>query len=122
MTFNIETDFAEVGGQRSGVDIQQSEFANARCVDYVTTYVERDVKDVREVGDLATFRTFVRLCAGRTAQEVNYSALGADAGISHTTAKAWLSVLAWMSTNRVTSKNMNLPAPKKRMTAHDMSR
>jgi len=61
--------------------------------DYITTYVERDVRQVKDIGDLRTFRTFVMLCAGRTAQEINLSSLGNDAGISHNTARAWLSVL-----------------------------
>jgi predicted AAA+ superfamily ATPase len=61
--------------------------------DYVTTYVQRDVRQVLQVGDLQTFTTFLRLCAGRTAQELNLSALGADAGVSHVTARSWLSVL-----------------------------
>ena len=61
--------------------------------DYVETYVERDVRQVVNVGDLNTFRLFMRLCAGRTAQVVNLSALAADAGITHNTARAWLSVL-----------------------------
>ena len=61
--------------------------------DYVTTYVQRDVRQVLKVGDLDAFTTFVRLCAGRTGQVVNLSALGADCGISHSTARAWLSVL-----------------------------
>lgn len=60
---------------------------------YVATYVERDVRSLLNVGDLAAFQTFLRLCAGRTAQLVNQSALGADAGVTHATAKAWLSVL-----------------------------
>ncbi len=61
--------------------------------DYVTTYLERDVRQVLNVGDLVTFSTFLRLTAGRTAQQVNLSALGADAGVSHNTARSWLSVL-----------------------------
>jgi hypothetical protein len=61
--------------------------------DYVTTYVQRDVRQVLDVGDLESFTTFLRLCAGRTAQEVNLSALGADSGVVHNTARAWLSVL-----------------------------
>lgn len=61
--------------------------------DYVTTYVERDVRQVKDIGDLRTFRTFVMLAAGRTAQEINLSSLGNDAGVSHNTARAWLSVL-----------------------------
>jgi len=61
--------------------------------DYTTTYVQRDVREVLNVGDLQAFTTFLQLCAGRTAQEVNLSSLGADAGVSHNTAKSWLSVL-----------------------------
>jgi uncharacterized protein len=61
--------------------------------DYVTTYVQRDVRQLLNVSDLEQFTTFVKLCAGRTAQVLNLSALGADAGVSHTTARAWLSVL-----------------------------
>ena len=61
--------------------------------DYVTTYVERDVREVLNVGDLRSFTTFIKLCAGRTASEVNLSALAGDAGVTHNTAKAWLSVL-----------------------------
>lgn len=61
--------------------------------DYLTTYVQRDVRQVLQVGDLQAFTNFLRLCAGRTGQEVNLSKLGADAGVSHNTARAWLSVL-----------------------------
>ncbi len=61
--------------------------------DYLATYVQRDVRQVLNVGDLATFTTFLRLCAGSTAQELNLSRLATDAGISQPTARAWLSVL-----------------------------
>lgn len=61
--------------------------------DYVATYVQRDVRQVVSIGDLRTFTTFLRLCAGRTAQEVNLSALGSDAGVSFNTIRAWISVL-----------------------------
>ena len=60
---------------------------------YVATYVERDVRQVLNVTDLLAFHTFLRLCAGRTGQLLNLSALAADAGITHNTARAWLSVL-----------------------------
>jgi predicted AAA+ superfamily ATPase len=59
---------------------------------YVATYVERDVRTILNVGDLVAFQTFLRLCAGRSGQLVNLSSLGADTGITHATAKAWLSV------------------------------
>lgn len=61
--------------------------------DYITTYVERDVRQVKNIGELRPFRTFITLAAGRTAQEINLSALGGDAGVSHNTARTWLSVL-----------------------------
>ncbi len=66
--------------------------------DYVTTYVQRDVRQVLNVADLSAFTTFLRLAAGRTARELNLSALGADAGVSHNTARSWLSVLetSWL--------------------------
>lgn len=60
---------------------------------YVQTYIERDVRSIANVGDLVTFQRFLELCAGRTAQLINYSSLAADCGISQPTAKAWLSIL-----------------------------
>ncbi len=60
---------------------------------YVGTYVERDVRQILNVTDLTAFQTFLRLCAGRTGQLLNLSQLGADCGITHNTARAWLSVL-----------------------------
>ena len=60
---------------------------------YVATYVERDVRTISQVGDLATFQRFVELCAGRTGQLVNFLSLASDCGVSQPTAKAWLSIL-----------------------------
>ncbi len=60
---------------------------------YVATYVERDVRQVIRVQELATFQRFVRLCAARTAQQLNLSALAGEAGVAEGTARAWLSVL-----------------------------
>jgi predicted AAA+ superfamily ATPase len=61
--------------------------------DYYRTYVERDVRAIVNVGDLETFGRFVRLCAGRNGQLLNLSSLASDAGVTHTTAKRWISVL-----------------------------
>ena len=61
--------------------------------DYVETYVERDVRRIGEIRNLRAFGRFLRLCAGRVGQIANLSALGADAGVSHTTARHWLGVL-----------------------------
>lgn len=60
---------------------------------YIRTYVERDVRTLTNVGDLGTFTRFLRLVAGRAGQILNSSSLGADAGVDHTTARRWLSVL-----------------------------
>ena len=60
---------------------------------YVTTYVERDVREIMAVKDLTVFSRFLRLCAGRTGQILNASSLAADAGINHNTARSWLSLL-----------------------------
>ena len=60
---------------------------------YYETYIERDVRNVVRVGDLETFSRFVRLCAGRSGQLLNLSSLALDTGISHTTARQWISVL-----------------------------
>jgi len=60
---------------------------------YLRTYVERDVRDVLRIGDLSAFQNFVRLCAGRSGALLNLSSLAADCGITHPTARAWISVL-----------------------------
>ena len=60
---------------------------------YVHTYVERDVQEVLRVSDLEVFGRFLGLCAGRSGQLVNLSSLAGDCGITHPTAKSWLSVL-----------------------------
>ncbi len=60
---------------------------------YLQTYVERDVRALVRVRDLAQFQRFLVLLAGRVGQIVNHSALANDVGVSGTTIKNWLSVL-----------------------------
>lgn len=60
---------------------------------YVASYVERDVRQLLKVQELSLFQRFVRLCAGRTGQLLNLSGLAAECGITHNTAKAWITVL-----------------------------
>jgi predicted AAA+ superfamily ATPase len=60
---------------------------------YVTTYLERDVRQVKNVTNLSVFQRFLKMCAARSGQILNLSALGDDCGITHNTAKSWLSVL-----------------------------
>lgn len=67
--------------------------AHQWLADYTTTYVQRDVRQVVNVGDLQSFSSFLKLCSGRAAQEINLSKIGNDAGISHNTVRSWMSVL-----------------------------
>lgn len=60
---------------------------------YIQTYVERDVRLIKNIGDINAFIQFTRLCAGRIGQLLNYVSLASDTGISPNTAKAWLSIL-----------------------------
>jgi hypothetical protein len=60
---------------------------------YVQTYLERDVRQLINVRDLTQFQRFLRLCAGRTGQLLNLSALGDETGVSHNTVRDWISVL-----------------------------
>jgi predicted AAA+ superfamily ATPase len=60
---------------------------------YASTYIERDVRQLLEVSKLSLFQRFVLMCAARTGQLLNLSALAADCGISHTTARSWMTVL-----------------------------
>ena len=60
---------------------------------YYQTYIERDVREVLNVGDIEAFGRFVRLCAGRNGQLLNLSSLANDCGITHTTARRWISIL-----------------------------
>lgn len=60
---------------------------------YVQTYLERDVRDLRQVGDLGTFGRFLSLIATRTGNLLNLAELGREVGVSGPTAKQWLSVL-----------------------------
>lgn len=60
---------------------------------YVATYLERDVRQLIAVRDLTQFQRFVKMCAARSGQMLNLTALGADCGISAVTAREWLSVL-----------------------------
>jgi predicted AAA+ superfamily ATPase len=60
---------------------------------YVQTYLERDVRTLRQVGDLTQFQSFIRALAARSAQLLNITDLARDLGVAVNTAKAWLSVL-----------------------------
>ena len=60
---------------------------------YVATYIERDVRQLLNVGNLLTFQRFLGMCAARSGQLLNLNSLAADCGISQPTARQWLTVL-----------------------------
>ena len=60
---------------------------------YFETYVQRDVRQIQNIRDLTLFSNFVRLCAGRIGQLLDYSSLANDTGVSVNTIKGWLAVL-----------------------------
>jgi len=60
---------------------------------YIQTYVERDVRQIRNVSDLSLFQKFIKLCAGRIGQLLDLTSLSNDCGISVNTVKSWLSIL-----------------------------
>jgi predicted AAA+ superfamily ATPase len=60
---------------------------------YVQTYLERDIRTLRQVGDLSQFQSFLRALAARTAQLLSLTDLARDLGLAVNTVKAWLSVL-----------------------------
>ena len=61
--------------------------------DYYASYVERDIRQLINVRNHSLFDRFVRLCAGRVGQVLNLSSLASDTGITHPTAREWLSLL-----------------------------
>ncbi len=60
---------------------------------YLQTYIERDVRSLKRIGDLNVFRRFLQLCAGRTGQLLNLASLANELGIDAKTVRAWLSIL-----------------------------
>ena len=60
---------------------------------YIQTYVERDVRQIKNIEDLSKFIRFIRLCAGRIGQLLNMSSLANDCGVAVSTVQGWISVL-----------------------------
>ena len=60
---------------------------------YIQTYLERDVRTLRQLGDLTTFQSFLRLLAAQSGQLFNMASFSRDLGIAVNTVKAWLSIL-----------------------------
>ena len=60
---------------------------------YIRTYIERDIRLIKNITDLAAFERFLKLCAGRTGQLLNRSSLGIEVGVDSKTIAAWISLL-----------------------------
>lgn len=63
------------------------------CSNYIHTYIEKDVRQIKNITDLIIFERFVKLLAGRTTQELNYSALAAETGVDVKTIQSWIGIL-----------------------------
>jgi hypothetical protein len=63
------------------------------CGSYIATYLERDVRNLANIGDLSQFERFLKICATRTGQLLNLSEISKEMGISVPTVKRWLSIL-----------------------------
>ena len=73
--------------------IQPDRDASLWHASYIQTYLERDVRMLRQVGDLTQYQSFLRVLAARSAQLVNLTDVSRDLGVAVNTIKAWLSVL-----------------------------
>ncbi len=60
---------------------------------YITTYLERDVRQLINVGDIVSFQKFLKLCAARVGNLLNYTEIARDCNVSSNTIKAWISIL-----------------------------
>ena len=60
---------------------------------YIEAYIERDVRQMINIGDLEAFQLFLKICAGRCGQLLNLTSIGNDCGLSQPTVRRWLSVL-----------------------------
>ncbi|MBX3257271.1 MAG: ATP-binding protein [Chitinophagaceae bacterium] len=60
---------------------------------YILTYVERDVRQIKNINNLAIFQRFLRICASRNGQVLNYASISNDCGIDQKTVAAWLGIL-----------------------------
>ena len=62
-------------------------------LNYIQTYVERDLRMIKKIHDLGTFQIFLKLLAARTGQLLDLTSIGNDCGISHNTVKEWINIL-----------------------------
>jgi len=82
-------------GELPAVVSLENEDIPAYMSSYVQTYVERDIRMMADLSDIAQFGRFIRLCGSLTGQEIVQSQLGRELGINPKTARNWLNLLAW---------------------------
>ncbi len=63
------------------------------CPNYIRTYIERDVRQIKNITDLIIFERFIKLLAGRSGQELNNSALAVETGVDVKTIQSWIGIL-----------------------------
>ena len=63
------------------------------CPNYIHTYVEKDIRQIKNITDLIVFERFVKLLAGRTGQELNNSSLAVEIGVDVKTIQSWIGLL-----------------------------
>ena len=73
--------------------IRKKSSASRWITNYIRTYLERDVRLIRNIGDILVFSKFLKICAIRTSQLLNMSSIAKELGVEHKTLDAWLSVL-----------------------------
>ncbi|MBE0647619.1 MAG: ATP-binding protein [Bacteroidales bacterium] len=71
---------------------------------YITTYIEKDVRQLANIGNLQDFTRFMKLCAGRAGQLLNIASLATEVGIAYNTCKSWLSYLVTGNIIRLVSQ------------------
>lgn len=93
--FEIKVSLAELilRGNYPEIASKRSVDRQLWCGSYISTYLERDVRNLAQVGDLGQFERFLRLCAIRTGQILNLSELAKEVGLSVPTIKRWISLL-----------------------------
>ncbi len=67
--------------------------ANEWLPNYIRSYIERDVRQIKNITNLLVFERFMRLLAGRTGQELNYSSLSVEVGVDVKTIQSWIGIL-----------------------------
>ena len=82
-----------IRGSYPELNVDRKRDANLWYASYIQTYLERDVRMLRQIGDLGQFQIFFRALAARNGQLLNLSGLARDLGVAVNTAKKWLSVL-----------------------------